>query len=433
MIYKEVIEYLFGQLPIFQRVGAAAYKADMSNTIAICKIIENPENDFPSVHIAGTNGKGSTSNMIASILQEAGFKTGLFTSPHLKDFRERIRVDGVMISENFVIDFVEKYKSKTEQISASFFELTFAMAMKYFSSQNIDIAVVEVGMGGRLDSTNVVKPLVSVITNISLDHTMFLGDTLSKIAFEKAGIFKENVPIIIGRHQEETVKVFFDVASKNKSRLAYADEIVFFKDNKISDLGEFSYSFDNRKFIDVKSYLIGDYQNENLKTALASLKILSENPKFEKICDDRNIVNGLKNLYSNTHFFGRWQILSTKPITICDTGHNEDGIKFITEQIARQKFNKLHLVIGMVSDKDIDKILKFFPKEATYYFCKANIPRGLDANVLLEKALDLKLIGKAYDSVDLAFIAAKESAKNDDMIFIGGSTYVVAEIAENYL
>jgi len=426
MNYKETIDYLFSQLPMFQRIGAAAYKADLSNTLSICKLLKNPENDFPAVHIAGTNGKGSTANMVASVLQEAGYKTGLFTSPHLIDFRERIRVNGEMVSKDFVVDFVRIYGKESTELGASFFELTFGLAMKYFSEQNVDIAVVEVGMGGRLDSSNVVNPMVSVITNISFDHTAFLGNTLEEIAGEKAGIMKPNVPVVIGRNQPETKDVFLHMAEKKRTKICYADDIV---DIKLSALNEIvSYAISNDTYIDIEFPLKGFYQAENLKTALAALYLLSLNEEFSRAIDSNFVSHGLKNIYQNTHFSGRWQMLSQTPLTICDTGHNVDGLAQTMAQLSNYKYEKLHMVVGMVNDKNIDEALQLMPKEAQYYFCKANIPRGLPAEEMASKAAQYGLNGKSYHSVNEAYKAAQLNASIKDIIFIGGSTFVVAEV-----
>ena len=426
MNYKKTLEYLYSQLPMFQRIGAAAYKADLSNTHAICKLLGDPEKSFPAVHIAGTNGKGSTANIIASILQEAGYKTGLFTSPHLIDFRERIRLNGAMVAKDFVVDFVEKYGSQAADFGASFFELTFGMAMKYFSEQEVDIAVVEVGMGGRLDSSNVVSPLVSVITNISKDHTAFLGNTLPEIAREKAGIIKANIPVILGRYQAETMDVFNEISKQKSTEIHLADDIITIGYSANQEIR--SYSVMGAKEVEIDFPLKGSYQRENLKTALAALHYLSFNTAFSKANNSAFISLGLRNIFRNTQFAGRWQVLSNSPLTICDTGHNEDGLKQIMEQIEHNDFEKLHIVIGMVNDKNIEAALQLMPKHATYYFCKANIPRGLPAKELAGKANFFGLLGSAYSSVAEAYAAAQKVAKTRDMIFVGGSTFVVAEV-----
>lgn len=403
MNYQQTLDYLFSQLPMFQRVGASAYKADLNNTIELCKLLHHPEKNFKSIHIAGTNGKGSTSHMLASILQEAGYKVGLYTSPHLKDFRERIKINGVMISEQEVVDFVIKHQSEFEQINLSFFEWTVGLAFDYFSKKQVDIAVIETGLGGRLDSTNVITPLVSVITNIGKDHTQFLGETLAKIASEKAGIIKENIPIIIGETQQETQQVFIDKALEKSAKIFFADKII--TTNYESDLK-------------------GIYQEKNKKTVLAAIQQLMING-FS--IAEENIKNGLLNVVKNTGLLGRWQILSENPLTICDTGHNEAGIKEVLKQISLTKHNHLHFVFGAVNDKEIDSILSMLPKNATYYFCQAKIPRALDVNVLYTKAKKIELKGNPYDSVENAIKQAKSNASVNDLVFVGGSTFVVAE------
>ena len=426
MNYKETLAYLFAQLPMYQRVGAAAYKADLSNTLSICHLLGNPEKDFLAVHIAGTNGKGSTANIIASILQEAGYKTALFTSPHLVDFRERIRVNGKKVNKEFVVDFVEKYSSGAAVIGASFFELTFGMAMKYFSAEKVDIAVVEVGMGGRLDSSNVVNPLVSVITNISKDHTAFLGNTMVAIAKEKAGIIKNDIPVVIGRHQQEIASTFHQVATQHNTNIYFADNFVSLGYSISNEV--VSYTFLDSKTHTIDFPLKGVYQGENLKTALTALHFLALNESFSKAKNPSFIAAGLKHIYKNTHFLGRWQMLSDSPTTICDTGHNVDGLKQTMQQLLTYDFEKLRMVVGMVNDKDIDAALELMPKNAIYYFCKADIPRGLPADLLAKKALSYSLIGKSYNSVKEAFNYAKNEADVKDLIFIGGSTFVVAEV-----
>lgn len=403
MNYQQTLDYLFSQLPMFQRVGASAYKADLNNTIELCKLLHHPEKNFKSIHIAGTNGKGSTSHMLASILQEAGYKVGLYTSPHLKDFRERIKINGEMISEQEVVDFVIKHQSEFEQINLSFFEWTVGLAFDYFSKNQVDIAVIETGLGGRLDSTNVITPLVSVITNIGKDHTQFLGETLAKIASEKAGIIKENIPIIIGETQQETQQVFIDKALEKSAKIFFADKII--TTNYESDLK-------------------GIYQEKNKKTVLAAIQQLMING-FS--IAEENIKNGLLNVVKNTGLLGRWQILSENPLTICDTGHNEAGINEVLKQISLTKHNHLHFVFGAVNDKEIDSILSMLPKNATYYFCQAKIPRALDVNVLYTKAKKIELKGNPYDSVENAIKQAKSNASVNDLVFVGGSTFVVAE------
>ena len=415
---------------MFQRVGKAAYKANLDNTVALCNILGNPQNNFPSVHIAGTNGKGSVSHFIASVLQSSGLKTGLYTSPHLKDFRERIKINGKKIPKKYVVNFVNNYKEDFDTIKPSFFEYTFGMAIKYFSEMKVDIAIMETGMGGRLDSTNVVNSIVSVITNIGFDHTQFLGDTLEKIAKEKAGIIKPGIPVVIGETQKETEIEFREFAKKNNSAIEFADKN-FIITNFKTEYGNSPklhlelYSNKEKSNISLVSGLAGMYQQKNIVTAFQTIDILKESGFT---ISEQNIKNGFRNVVKNTGITGRWQILSRNPLTICDTGHNTDGIKEIVSQIKNTNFNKLHLVFGTVNDKDVDSILKLLPKEARYYFCKANIPRSLDENELKRKARKYDLPGNSFKSVSEAYANAFANAKADDLIFIGGSTFVVAEV-----
>jgi len=402
MKYQEVLDYLYAQLPMFQRIGKSAFKKDLTNTIALCNILDNPHKKFTSIHIAGTNGKGSVSHLLASALQENGYKTGLYTSPHLKDFRERIKINGEIISENTVIDFVNKFKNEFEKIKPSFFEWTVALAFYHFNNQKVDIAIIETGMGGRLDSTNVINPIISVITNIGYDHTEFLGDTLEKIAGEKAGIIKLNTPIVVGRKQNETTKVFVQKAKELKASLFFAQDME-------SPL--------------LKTDLQGGYQKENLQTAFAALKIIQ--PEFNIDLD--KALAGFIKVYANTNFSGRWQTINNNPKTICDVGHNEEGIKWVLENLKSEKFENLHFVLGMVSDKEHDKILNLLPKSARYYFCKPNVPRGLDAEILISKAKNFNLQGNVYKSVKSALKAAQSNAMQNDLVLVGGSTFVVAE------
>ena len=403
MDYKETTEWLFKQLPMFQTQGASAYKKDLTNTLLLVEHLNHPELKFKSIHVAGTNGKGSTSSMIASILQEAGYKVGLYTSPHLKDFRERIRINGETISEDFVVDFVKNNKAFFEQHQLSFFEMTVGLAFDYFAKEQVDVAVIEVGMGGRLDSTNVITPLVSVVTNIGFDHTQFLGDTLPKIAFEKAGVIKRNIPVVIGEFADETKPVFEEKATFEDA------PIVFAQDNS-----EVLYD----------CALKGDYQKQNMKTVLKAVELLQN--AFE--ISDLHIQNGFKKVISNTGLLGRWQILNEKPFVVTDTAHNTHGLKIVLSQIQKHEFETLHIVLGVVNDKDLDSILPLFPKNAKYYFCKPNLPRGLDASVLRDVASKYGLKGKIYDSVSEAYENALDCAIVTDFIYVGGSTFVVAEI-----
>ncbi len=429
MDYKETIKWLFNQLPMYQRVGKAAYKPDLSNTEAILSVLGNPEKKVSAIHVAGTNGKGSVSHIIASILQEAGLKTGLYTSPHLKDFRERIKINGELIPEEKVTNFVNSHKKDFEKISSSFFEMTVGLAFDYFAEEQVDFAVIETGLGGRLDSTNLCDSIISVITNIGIDHTIFLGDTLDKIAAEKAGIIKHHIPVIIGKHQPETDQVFIDKARELRSPLVFADDsmelrIIQSEDDKVMS---FDMWYNNTSiFTNLKSPLIGEYQKENMLTALRTIVHLKENRITEITCD--NIIVGVENVIQNTGFFGRWQQISNNPRTICDTGHNIDGVKSIVMQLQDLNFNHLHFVLGMVSEKDIFSILTLLPKNATYYFCKPDIPRGLNEDELAKHGFKAGLNGKSYNSVLQAYYSAKNNAGINDLIFIGGSTFVVAEV-----
>jgi dihydrofolate synthase/folylpolyglutamate synthase len=425
MDYQETLNYMFNSLPMFQRVGGAAYKADLDNTLRLCELLDNPEKEFKSIHIAGTNGKGSTSHIVASVLQEAGFKTGLYTSPHLKDFRERIRINGEMISEDYVVSFIDRYKSQFEEIGLSFFEMTVGMAFKYFEEQSVDIVVLETGMGGRLDSTNVVVPELSVITNIGLDHTQFLGDTLEKVAGEKAGIIKKGVPVVIGQTQEEIVSVFMNKATEVSTDIVFADQL--YSVMSVHDSKEYV-----RYDIEIENELVsfdlplrGGYQKYNFVTALTSLFKLKAKGWDLSI---EHIVSGVRNTVRNTGLIGRWQTLSKDPLVICDTGHNVDGIDMIVKQLGETEFKKLHFVLGMVNDKKIDVVLAMLPKNAEYYFCKADIPRGLDVELLKEQAGEHDLSGQVYASVNDAYEAARLNYQHGDLIFVGGSTFTVAEV-----
>ena len=429
MDYKETISWLFDQLPMYQRVGKAAYKADLKNTTAILKALGNPEKKFKAIHIAGTNGKGSVSHLIASILQESGYKTGLYTSPHLKDFRERIKINGQLIPEEKITTFVAANKETFTTIQSSFFEMTVGMAFDFFAEEKVDFAVIETGLGGRLDSTNLCNPVLSIITNIGIDHTAFLGDSLEKIAIEKAGIIKSGVPVIIGRHQPEIDNIFSSTASKLKSLLFFAGDELEIRPYQLED--ENTKAFDiwyrNHNIITgLKSPLLGDYQQENICTTLRSIELLKENNIID--IPNSEISKGVENVIVNTGFYGRWQELSNNPVTICDTGHNIDGIKAIVKQLSEINFNHLHFVIGMVSDKDVFSILHLLPKNATYYFCKPNIPRGMDSEELAEAGFKAGLNGKSYNSVMQALHSARNNASVNDLVFIGGSTFVVAEV-----
>ncbi len=430
MDYKQTLDYLFSQLPMFQRLGAAAYKANLDNTIALCNILGNPQNNFKSIHIAGTNGKGSVSHFIASILQSAGLKVGLYTSPHLKDFRERMRINGKKIHRGYVTEFVKTNKKPFANIKPSFFEYTFGMAVQYFSEEKVDIAIMEVGMGGRLDSTNVVNSIISVITNIGFDHTQFLGNTLEKIAIEKAGILKPDIPVVIGETQNKIKHIFLKRAKELGSPLFFADQK--FEARNIKTTGKIYpklamdiFEQDELFMKNLLCEVTGLYQQKNIITTLQIVKVLTD---IGLDISEQNIREGFKNVVNKTGLQGRWQILNRKPLTICDTGHNIDGIKEIVTQIKKTSYRKLHFVLGVVNDKNIDAVLKLLPKKAQYYFCKANIPRGLDHDKLKNIAGDYGLQGKSFNSVYEAFSSARSNAHKHDLIFVGGSTFVVAEI-----
>ena len=420
--YQETLTYLYKNLPIFQRVGASAYKADLTNTLALCKILDNPQEKFKSIHIAGTNGKGSTSHMLASVLQSAGYKTGLYTSPHLKDFTERIKIDGQEISHSHVIDFVNRIKPNIETIQPSFFEITVAMAFDYFASQQIDVAVIEVGLGGRLDSTNVITPVLSLITNISFDHKDILGDTLEKIAFEKAGIIKDKVPVVISQRQSEIQHVFIDKAQQHNASLTFADnEFRISVSDTLFEVTKNGTVYFSKLSLPLK----GNYQTKNLAGVLKSVEILNQNGF--KISSEQ-LRTGLEKTVAQTGLKGRWQHLGSKPLIICDTGHNADGVQEVVTQISQQKFKNLFMVWGMVKDKEPDEVLKLLPKNGHYYFCQASIPRAMDAEVLKQSAEQFGLTGEVVRDVNQAIGKAKAKASAEDFIFIGGSTFVVAEI-----
>lgn len=419
--YHEALDYLYTNLPVFQRIGAAAYKADLHNTIALLETVGNPERKFKSIHIAGTNGKGSSSHMLASVLQSAGYKTGLYTSPHLKEFTERIKIDGKEIDRDFVVDFVNRIRPAIDRIKPSFFEVTVAMAFEYFVASKVDIAVIEVGLGGRLDATNVITPLVSLITNISFDHKDLLGDTLQKIAFEKAGIIKKQIPVVISETQSDTYGVFIEKSRKEHAPITFASESSSARiDDDVLTVNQAGETFEVKPFP-----LRGIYQEKNVPGVVKTIEIL--NQRGVKIDRDA-IVNGLRDVVVNTGLKGRWQTIGELPLTICDTGHNEAGIAQILRQIMREKFQKLFMIVGMVKDKDISGILKQLPKDAIYFFCEANIPRALPARELAEQASMLGLKGTAIADVNDAIAAARKAASPGDLVFVGGSTFVVAEI-----
>lgn len=429
MTYNETINYLFSQLPMFQRIGAQAFKKDLSNTLALCAHLGEPQKTFPTIHVAGTNGKGSTAHILAAILQTAGYKVGLYTSPHYRDFRERIKINGQYMSEEAVVDFVAQNKDFFEELKPSFFEMTVAMAFDYFRAEKVDIAVIEVGLGGRLDSTNVITPLLSIITNIGFDHEAFLGNTLPLIAGEKAGIIKAQIPVIIGETAPETAPVFLAKAKEENAPIFFADQIIktHLKNNShyqaVYDIQCDNYPELNLS--ELKLDLVGNYQQHNIKNVLLATQFLAKerfNIKKEHIYTACANVQGISNI------LGRWQILSENPLTIADSGHNEHGLRYVVEALKQLNKKQIHFVFGAVNDKDLEKVFNLLPKDAIYYFCKADIPRGLDAQILQENAQKYGLNGKSYSSVKEAFKTAQQATGVEDCVFVGGSIFVVAEI-----
>jgi len=425
--YQDTLHYLFTQLPVFQRDGASAYKPTIANTIALCEVLGNPQEKFKSIHVAGTNGKGSSSHQLAAIFQAAGYKTGLYTSPHLKDFRERIRVNGECIPEQNVIDFAATHEALFEKIKPSFFEMTVAMAFEYFAHQQVEIAIIEVGMGGRLDSTNIIRPELCLITNISFDHQAYLGHTLEAIAGEKAGIIKQEVPVVIASTQTATQAVFKEKAASQNAPIYFADQLYHLErtNNSNQQYLEIKYTDALGTIQKFQSDLTGIYQLKNITGVLCAIDLLKE--KFPKI-NNEIIASALSKVKSLTGLKGRWEVLSENPLCIADTGHNEDGIQQILTQLTFCDNEQLHWVIGMVNDKDLNAVLALLPKNAIYYFCKPNIPRGLDQLILQQAAAQFNLIGDCYASVQEAFDVAKMTAKNNDLVLVAGSTFIVAEI-----
>ena len=430
MTYKETIEYLYTQLPVYHRIGKAAYKADLSNILVLDEYLGNPHKKFRSVHVAGTNGKGSVSHMVASVLQEAGYKTGLYTSPHLKDYRERIKINGAMIPEEEVVLFVEKNSNILKSVKASFFEMSVAMAFNYFARSAVEIAVIEVGLGGRLDSTNIITPLLSVITNIGHDHMDLLGNTLEKVAGEKAGIIKKNVPVIIGERQDLTKKVFIDKAASMTSEILFAEDLYRCRLESLDvDSGKRRYCLTQKNHIKKicgETVLGGDYQAKNLPVVACTTHILERDFNISR----DNFIDGIRKTVINTGLQGRWQILGRNPLMICDTGHNMEGLESVLEQIKRMLKAKLHIVLGFVNDKELSGVLPLFPKDATYYFTKASVPRALDEKILKVEALRFGMKGDSFNDVTLAVHNARSNAGKNDMIFIGGSTFIVADLLQ---
>jgi dihydrofolate synthase / folylpolyglutamate synthase len=428
MTYPQTLEFLFSQLPAYHRIGKAAYKSDLKNSITLDNYFRNPHLNYPSIHIAGTNGKGSVSHMIASVFQEAGFKTGLYTSPHLKDFRERIKVNGAMITEEEVIRFIEVNKSILESMKPSFFEMTVAMAFNYFAETKVDIAVIEAGLGGRLDSTNIISPVLSVITNIGHDHMDLLGNTFEEIAGEKAGIIKGNIPVVISETQTDTQNVFIRKARESDSPISFADQ------NFLCILEKYVKQNAGRRYImtdlstdckiEGEVFLGGDYQSKNLQAVFSAFDVLKN--RFE--VSDKNLTEGIRKTVLSTGLYGRWQILSTSPLTICDTGHNKEGLEYVLDQLKGIPKSELHIVLGFVNDKDLKSVLPLFPTDAQYYFTKASIPRALNEISLKNEAERYGLKGDSFSDVASALNTARKMAKQSDLIFIGGSTFIVAEV-----
>ena len=395
---------MYGKLPMYQNIGGSAYKKDLINITKLSEYLNNPHNSFKSVHIAGTNGKGSTANMIASILQEGKYKVGLYTSPHLKDFRERIKINGKMINKDFVSDFILKNMDFFNQNSFSFFEMTVGMAFEYFKKNSVDIAIIETGMGGRLDSTNIISPELSVITNVSMDHVKFLGNTIEDIAIEKAGIIKSHIPVVIGEKQNDVSNVFINKAEEKKSKIFFAEDF------------------------NIKEYeceLKGSYQKKNIKTAIVAIDLLNDT---EIKINEKNIIDGLNKIIQNTGIRGRWEIIGNKPLIICDVAHNIDALSIVINDIISIKSNKIHFVLGFVNDKNLDSIVDIFPESSNYYFAKPNIERGLDELELQELFKNNNRIGESYSSIEQAFKSAIKQSDPNDVIYIGGSTFVVSEV-----
>ncbi len=432
MTYQQTIDYLFSKLPMFSRIGKAAFKKDLSNTFLLCNHLGNPEKQFKSIHVGGTNGKGSVSHMLASVLQTAGYTTGLYTSPHLYDFRERIKINGKLVEEDYVIDFTHKVQSLIEEIQPSFFEITVAMAFKYFADNNVDVAVIEVGLGGRLDSTNIIIPELSVITNISLDHTDMLGETLEKIAFEKAGIIKENVPVVIGQRNLKTDSVFIDIADEKHSPITFAEDNYKLQNWNWNN-GKLLVEVLDKKYnqnISAETDLPGIYQTKNIITVLQALEELNKNV-FN--IDKEAIEEGLRQTSTITGLYGRWEVIHQNPKVILEVAHNKDGLTQIVKQLQSVEYYKLHIIFGMVKDKDADQMLQLLPPDAKYYFTQANIPRALNAKELSAKASFYKLIGDVYNDVNVALQAAVVEASVNDLIIITGSIFLIAEVDKKKL
>ncbi|MBK6665406.1 MAG: bifunctional folylpolyglutamate synthase/dihydrofolate synthase [Saprospiraceae bacterium] len=424
--YKSALSYIFAKLPMYHRVGQVAYKKDLTNTIQLCEAAGNPQDKIKTIHIAGTNGKGTTTHIIAGGLQSQGYKVGVYTSPHYKDFRERIKINGQYITSKFIVNFLNKHHETIELVDPSFFEVTVAMAFAYFESEKVDFAIIETGLGGRLDSTNIINPLLSVITNISYDHQNLLGDTLQAIAGEKAGIIKEKVPILIGERQSEVEQVFIDKAKTMSAPITFAeDNLKLTLLQSANGTKEYQAKYQDEIWLkSLKTTISGPFQDKNLVTGLCALKMLSKQIEI----NDAQLMHFFPDLIQKTAYMGRWQVLGQRPLIIADSAHNEGGLKLVINELTTIKKTHLHIVMGFVNDKDLSKVLALFPKDATYYFAKANIPRGLEASVLQTVAKEFQLIGKSYTSVNKAFAAAHKKAQPEDLIFVGGSIFVVAEV-----
>lgn len=422
MNYDETLNYLYNQMPEFQRIGHLAYKPGLDNSYKLDAIFERPHTRYKTIHVGGTNGKGSTSHLITSILIQSGYKVGLYTSPHLIDFRERIRVNGEMVSKEYVIEFVEKYRAQFEPVMPSFFELTMEMAFKYFEEQEVDVAVIEVGLGGRLDSTNIISPEMCVITNIGFDHVQFLGNSLEAIAREKAGIIKPHTPVVIGEAADQNIRnVFVNKAGQEEAPIIFAEEEII---DFVSKRDEDGLHFSGGGFNNIKSQLNGLAQEKNARTVITAIKELA---KIGYSISDDAVYAGFANVVRLTGLMGRWQQLSDKPRIICDTGHNSHGIKYIVEQLRNEQYDNLHIVFGMVNDKDVSSVLELMPKDAKYYFTRASIERALTPEEIAKKALVYGLRGDTYDNIKQAIDAAKQNADENDLIFIGGSSFIVAD------
>ncbi|KAA9339838.1 bifunctional folylpolyglutamate synthase/dihydrofolate synthase [Hymenobacter busanensis] len=433
MTYAETLAFLYGQLPMFQRVGAAGFKDGLVGVQKLVEAMGHPERRFQAVHVAGTNGKGSSSHLLAAVLQAAGYKTGLYTSPHLREFTERIRLNGQELTPEYLVAWVAKWRGLFEQVQPSFFEMCVALAYDYFAAEQVDVAVVEVGLGGRLDSTNIITPLVSLITNISYDHQAILGDTLPLIAREKAGIIKPGVPAVVSQRQGEVEAVFTDTAAQQGAPLQFAEDryrAELLRDNPAAASQHLRLWRDGAVWLDdVELGLVGDYQRLNLPGVLAVVEELRQQG-FS--ISDEHLRTGLRDVRRLTGLRGRWQIVGRRPLVVCDTGHNEAGIRMVLGQLARLEYQRLHLVLGVVNDKDPETVLRLLPAAATYYFCQANIPRALPAGELQQRAAAEGLVGEAYGPVAAALAAARQHAGPDDVIFVGGSTFVVAEVPDLY-